>query len=607
MSDFFPEEPDETMRPLHQRRHCDDMVAAYRDLLGDGPEARAAGRIYSAALQDIERLRAQGPHSIATIAIVGHVGAGKTWLARCFFVTPERHPQALAELQSGPHEDTQHVIWIGPERPPCATALFFQCPADSLLDLGRPYSFCDTPGLTHERADCRTQASGALIDSQVKLLVSSLTSLRDGATEAFLQSCDGAIIVPVIRLPTAPVDAREPSTDARSTVDRALSAWMEIAPRSRFTEPLFMPNADIVGHDAARSAVQERLRVALARLVQDTRRITTSLAAQAEQRIAQADAEALTHVRGILEKALPSLHRLDAATRRLSDESLRELVGDPASLRAVVRQQLRKEWIERTPDWCFPYKPFLRKFALTAGAWDKLVFVTTGSLPSLAMTLLQAGRNVRDGWKFAQRFNVKLSKRMEAALSDRLQPDLRLLSIATAGSGGAPDVRQPDIRVFGVEELQDWSRGIFMKIVQRHSAGVRTIGMVGRLALASFLLFIAAPAASVFWAYIRSCWDAATQGLTSLSYALPTLSMMLGVATISSAPSVIIAWISMIAACSKGRVNPATIEAQNEHAREISQRLTDHRLRFEVTDPRITSLRRLMAVQQDVQSVNSIA
>jgi len=592
----------------HQQ-HCSDMIHACRALLCDSPGGRKVDEIYGSALRDLDRLQTNGAQSIASLAIIGHVGEGKTWLARCFFVNPEEDSHTLAELRSGQHEDTQHATWIGPEKPAGAErAIFIRCKSESLIDLGRTYVVCDTPGFSHTRAKCREDASGALVDSHIKLLVTSLESLRDGLTESLLRLCEGAIVVPVIRLPTGDTDAVEPSTQARATVTRALEKWTRLAPESQIHEPLFMPNEHKVGTDAAARTVRVRLKKILTPLIADVGSIRTSVVAQMDHRLVHADIDAMAHLKDILEKASPSLQRLDDATRHLSEESLRELVGDDASLKAVVRQELRKAWIERTWDGFFPYKPFLRTLALTAGAWDRLLFLSTGSLPSLAMTALQVGKNIQDGWKFAQRFNSRLARRLESSLVDRLQPDLRLLVAATTPSGGdntSQAYRQPDVRVFGIEELQDWSRGLFNAIVERYSARKPIITGCGVVAMGSFLLLVATPVLSVFCAYVWSCVHAFSLGFSTLDYALPTLSMLLGVATLSATPSIVIAWIALLIACTSARVCGAVGDALNEHRCEIARRLADKRLRFEVVDPRITALRRLLATRLMTQCENN--
>jgi hypothetical protein len=438
------------------------------------------------------------------------------------------------------------------------------------------------------------------VDSQIKLFVTAYESLKSEGNEALLRSCEGAIVIPVIRLPTNGEDAREPSHAANNTIRNAIEKWKAVAPSSRLGDPIFMPNEYTVGHENAVRAVQDRLRSTLTPLLADARGIETSLTAQAEHRIAWADKEALQLVDVILTKSNVSLCNLDEATREMSDNALHELVGDDAALEALIRQELRKASIRFTWDGFFPYKPFLRTLAVTAGAWDRLLFLTTGSLPSLAMTALQIGKNIRDNWQFMRRFNFRLAKRLEATLAARLQPDLRNLAVATAptekGNADAT-VHQPDIRVHGIEELQECSRAIFGNVVAAHSPSRSMLFALGAAAFALFLALMCVPVVSTFWAYISSCITVGRQGFSSLDFTLPTLSMFLGAAAISAAPSVVLAWIAMLTSCSGGRVKSAAGRARSEHEREITQRLSDNRLRFEVLDPRITALRKLLALR----------
>lgn len=594
------------MQLAAQRRHCSEMAAAYRTLLGDSAESRAVDRIYGDTLHFLDKLAVPAPQAIASLAIVGHVGAGKTWLARCFITAPDDTNHMLEELRSGDHEDTQQATWIGPELPVNAgNARHLRCGGESLLDLGRPYVVCDSPGFNHKRGDCRDIANEALVEAQIKVFVTSYESLRDGVAEALVGFCEGAIIVPVIRLPTNDEDFRDPSAETRATVERAVMKWIRAAPASTFTGPVFVPNECRLGHEEAVRAVQERLRCVLTPLLRNTPGIEMSVVAQADRRVLRADEAALQHVEGILAKAWPSLERLDEATRRMSDDALRELVGDDAPLEAVIRQELRKALINGTSDGFFPYKPFLRTLALTAGAWDRLLFLTTGSLPSLAMTAFQVGKNIKEGVQFARRFRLRLAKRIEASLADRLQPDLRLLATATAavGSDGLNrPVSQPGVRVHGVEELQECSRAIFGKVVATYRPSWMLINGCGLAALVSFLLLIMSPVLAVFSVYVRSCIEAATHGFATLDFLLPTASMLLGAAAISSVPSIVLAWVAMLLACRHSRVRSAAVSARAAHASEVSERLADQRLRFDVLDPHISALRQVLAVRQRVAS-----
>lgn len=603
MTNSITRDPANAHSVATQRDRCRENAKAYHTLLGDCPESINAERIYDDTIRDLERLATPSSRTIASIAIVGPLGAGKTWLTRCFLANPKDNQQILDEFPSGDHADTQHAMWLGPELPANAgNSKHIYCSAEQLIDLGHPYVVCDTPGLTHYRTQCREKASGALVDSQIKLFVTDYGSLRAEVNGAILQSCEGAIIVPVIRMPTTAEDARDPSPAAHDTIRSALKKWKSAAPASNLIDPIFMSNEYTIGYDDAVRKVQDSLRRTLTPLLADARGIETSLRAQADHRVAWADKEALRLIDAILLKSKDSLNSLDDAARSMSNDALRELVGDDSTLEAVIRQELRKACIHRTWDGFFPYKPFMRSLAFTAGAWDRLLFLTTGSLPSLAMTALQIGKNLRDNWQFMRRFKFRLDKRLEAALADRLQPDLRVLAVATARpdqdiSGSA--VHQPDIKVHGVEELQECSREIFTRIVAGHAPHQSILLGLGAVAFALFLGLMFVPVASTFWAYIQSCMTVGRHGFSSLDFTFPTLSMLLGAASISAAPSVVLAWIAMLVSCRGNKVRRAVRDARSEHEMEITQRMSDNRLRFEVLDPRITALRKLLSLRDE--------
>jgi hypothetical protein len=153
------------------------------------------------------------------------------------------------------------------------------------------------------------------------------------------------------------------------------------------------------------------------------------------------------------------------------------------------------------------------------------------------------------------------------------------------------------VKVVGLEELQQASKALFKKIVARHAASGTTIASIGFMAVTSFLLLVTAPFVSAIWVYARACWLAATSGFSTLDYPLPSLALLLGAAGISASPSVALAWLSMIVACWPSRVRKAAHAALHEHVAEIGHRLADQRLRFEVSDPRISALRKIEAVR----------
>ena len=47
------------------------------------------------------------------------------------------------------------------------------------------------------------------------------------------------------------------------------------------------------------------------------------------------------------------------------------------------------------PSLDVPYRSLMATLAATVGAWDKLILSLAGSLPSLAMLLLQTGKNIK--------------------------------------------------------------------------------------------------------------------------------------------------------------------------------------------------------------------
>ena len=98
-----------------------DRVEAAADRLFTGSDWQLRIRAITGALRgDVQRLVERGADGTPTLVIIGSLGEGKSWLARCFLDSHPDNAALLGELRSGQnHEDrTQSVTWFGPAAPP---------------------------------------------------------------------------------------------------------------------------------------------------------------------------------------------------------------------------------------------------------------------------------------------------------------------------------------------------------------------------------------------------------------------------------------------------------------------------------------------------------
>ena len=573
--------------PQYWCGRCDEMANAYRTLLDGSREAALVEDLYRDAAADLCRIAESGVESLVSIVIVGLAGEGKSWLAECFLLAGADGATGRADRRR------RELRWFGPTIPENVSGEHERLGQRDLLALGRTFTVCDAPALSHAESGAATVAVGAAMAATVCILVVREEHVRDGRISDYMRQQNGAIIIPAIRLRGA-VDA---SDEVRKEVAGHFDDWGEVAPQSEFEGPIYIPDFHAVdqGEACAREMMRERLAGVLRPLLGDSKGIRVSVESRLKNRVADADRRAFEFAKVISDKAREPLRRLRDMERKVLAEIGQELLGGSDVIRAHARIQLRKRWLQATWDGFFPYKPFVGMFAITAGAWDRVVFLAAGSVTSLAGIALQVGKNIKADLDQRSRFSANLASRLESSLAERCQGDLAELAgvLSPSGDGGSVGRQRVGLRMTGVEELQVWSRRSLGDVLDRHACRRVEVFLLGATASVLFIAFLAAPVITVFWSYLLSCWVAGRGGFVSLDFTLPRGSMMLGVFTLASLPVAFVAWLSMVLATRNARRAAEDVERSLEM--EVAQRSNDGRLRFEVDDERVEALRKIEA------------
>ncbi|MGE0608756.1 MAG: hypothetical protein AB7O62_16800 [Pirellulales bacterium] len=585
-------------------------AAAVR-LFGDAELSLQLREIAARMVRDCQRLHRRGGTDTPSIAVLGSVGEGKSWLARCFLLDSPGNQPSRAEIRSGQHEDTDRLTWFGPTRP---TGLaeqgerFLHLDASQMLDLGRPYVVGDTPGFSHQDNSHRALASVAATSAPIKLVVTSLAELRNGRTQEFVHDMNGALILPVIRFDPSPAEQTEPDDQHQRDVRNTLDKWRRAAPAAEILEPCYMPTQRIYGSQRAERLMQQRLQDALAPPLAEAGRLRLPIERQVHERIREARQEIARALQPFRHRVGNTLARLQAASGRLSQRTLAELLGEDIVLRAGTRQRFRADWIDRTPSLCFPYRTFLGLLSLTAGAWDRLIFSMVGSAPSLAMTFFQSVRNLRDASEFVKKLRGGLAERVERLVQDEINPEVRAFQAALAsvlpadeepGSAAGP-TGESWVRVVGLDELEIESRGIFRDSIEQNRAGTLSLALFGLLGPGVFLYLIAGPIVSVYRSYLQAHWETFRDLLvTRGEFPIPSSSMLLGSLLLSMAPAFLVALLAISWSCRGGRVRRAVRAIHSGHNAALDARISDGRLRIELTDPRLDAARLLLSLAEE--------
>jgi hypothetical protein len=561
---------------------------------------------------DIRRMNERGLDEVPSITLVGAVGEGKSWLARAF-LNPESARKERAEMSTGQNasDRTHQLVWYGPQAPVGLSAgeRYLRVGSSQMLDLGCPYLLADTPGFTDPAPGAWRLSEVSVTSAPIKLLVTSLSQLRDGGVEDFAATLNGSVILPVIKFePDQNPDGTccdTPSQTKKDEVRAKLEKWKISSPDSAILDPCFMPMARIFGAELAETVMRQRLQFILTPLLSDPTRLRSSVQHQALNRILACNEEIAVALSPFRHRVGSALENLVRKTELLPERVFDELAGDRLNLNAIIRAHLRSDWMERTPAICFPYRSFCGIFGLTQGAWDKVFFASVGSIPSLAVAMTKAVKNFRKGHSADDRQDETsgLSTRLSELLVDELRPEIRNFEAAVrALLPEKPEdklQRDADVRINGLQALVADASKLLRVEVDRLHPPTTTILLLALLGAGSFFYLIAGPVVSLYRTYLKAHGGAFEAAASAWSeFPQPTASMIVASLLLSVAPSILLALIGMAWCCSIRRVRWIALAFHSALDVRIRERVASGSLRIEVNDQRVEAARFLLLLSK---------
>lgn len=581
-----------------------DTNSAAERLFGRNERTNKIREITSRLVADVEQIQNRRSKSIApAIVLVGPIGAGKSWLARCFLKSDDVDSLEVREqFRTGQNESdrTDRITWIGEEKnfDMGHDETFLTVRASQMIDLGRPYVVGDSPGFSDFESSRVDSSSKAVRSAAIKILVFSASNLRDNRLARFIADNDGAIFLPVVKFAPKSMNDSEPTAEARDDVDEAIGKWRAGASQTRLLDPVFMPQESIFGSCEAINLTQQRLTTALQPIIADLQRIKLTSGREIRIRWERSKSEISNSLAETKEKVNGPLKRVQEATNSISDRLVSEILGDEFCLRAGLRRKFRANLIEQTPQVCFPYRSFLGVLALTTGAWDRLLLSLTGSIPSAVMTAFQAVKNVS-----AQEQNVKdLTKRIEGVILDHSANDIRNFDsavniIASAGDAKTFSTRT-SIEVSGLESIEIEATSIARTAVEQNRMRQ---GLVITLAITGTLLFlylISGPFYSIYREYLAVHLEALSHNASYLDFPSPPWNMLLSSFVISAVPVFVLALSVMAWANNGWRVKRAGQFVRNRLKKTITRHQEDGRLNIKFADPRLDAAKFLFSIDR---------
>ncbi|MEM6689743.1 MAG: hypothetical protein AAF664_09975, partial [Planctomycetota bacterium] len=515
---------------------------------------------------------------LSVIAFVGATGQGKSWIMRSMVHSAE----AAKQIQSGDNLDeaTEQLVWTGPFPPADMDhryERYVNCPSSDMQSISAPYLLVDAPGNTDDRPMIAEAASRALSLASILVLVVRRDQLRSHTVGLTTQLSEGCTVIPVI-------NAVRQQDGLQSDIDAFVAHLRRSAPRSIIAPAVIVDDFDVEGRSESETQAEasQRLAQAIQRQWESSggdRRILTRLAALDER------FHAALHQ--TLAQALPDLttavNRMKTASDELPGEIASSLLGNQDALQAVVRSRLRLHLLTETAPFWFPYRTFLGTLNLTHGAWDRLLFSMSGSLPSLVGTIWSSAKNLTETPQQSTSGLSALQRRCDALLRDRFGPltsEFHRQIQALGQTDGETTFRdrseilsdtEMPLRMTGLDSLQQRSQEIFGEEVRESALGSFAVRGFAVLATAVFAALVAGPIVALY----RSYFDAS---LTTLRHASGDLSafpkaeasLLFTGLFLSVLPVLVLAMVAMTMAQSRQRVLKASTRIDQKHKEAIA-------------------------------------
>lgn len=580
--------------------------AVYQLFGHDAPLTRAVANITEALRQDVKRINTGQSTGLTTLSLVGRVGEGKSWLARTFINENKSTQEVTQLIQSGQNatDRSMNLTWIGSHHTFGELSdreRFIKLSPQNLLDLGAAYLIADTPGYSDHDPSLENLSSMALMSSNIKLLATSVSHIRDSSLAQFVGSMDGSLILPLVRFRPED-DSLIPSDTVKNDCLTEMEKWAKYAPTATILPAIFVPDAGIAGNDAARKITRTQLSATLTPLIEKPETFLTHRESQLEQRMERTRTELAQTLADFRNRIGTPVERLDQLTATLPDIIQREVIGDPAQLNIGIRSRFRADAIERTPALLFPYRSLIGVLGLTQGAWDRLIFTTLGSVPSLVMTAFHSVKSWTKTRDFENTLRDQSKQRIRSLINDAYRDDIKNFSHALdaiTNGGDAIELNESSevIDIQGLTGIEIESQKIIAEVIHKRRISGFTLWIGGIAAFIIFWSMLLGPAVALYSKYFESLSETAK----SLSqhwdkYPTPPASLWLTSFMLSLIPAGITAMLVMHWTGKNGRVKKASTEIQQRISAAIQERISTDKVRLVINNPKLNAAKTLLNI-----------
>jgi hypothetical protein len=590
------------------REKANRIQVATRRIYGESDTGRALDEMCGTLLRDLDDIENQRGMKEQFVAVIGHKNAGKSTL--CRLLVDDAGKRGLIRAGMGEKEkySTLRITWIGPSAPhqldmEMETALFVQ--QEQMADIGVPYSLVDVPGFGDDNAAARQAARRALRMSGTAIVVWNFARLEDESALEYLQLCDGARVLPVVVSSSysRKVDDHRMPGELES-LRRRIKDW---CPESEVMDPVLIPMLDEAEDTVSRSELETEARKKIATvLAEQLRRPSPDPARLATGRFSRFLVALTKELQPFLDRVSVPYENLIKEEKQAARMVGEQIAGKPRQLRAGLRLRMLTILRDQCPVIFFPFRSFLGLLTLVAGAWDRLILGLFGSLPSLALAVLQSGKNARQLAENRKASRDDLHQRCASLAAGHLTTvNRKFLSAIIAGLPEEAKARfsrkTPKINLAGLEEVASAAENIFDQKLQEQSPRGVIVRLFGFLSLPLWLGLVAGPVWTIYDKFFQA-WGLAFDGSAPGSWAqfpAPSAGMIFSTLLLVFGPVFLMSMLALGLSLSQKRVNncaDATIDATREM---LDTFISNGLFRLETNDELRAAMRTLLDELRD--------
>jgi hypothetical protein len=592
----------------YQRQFGERVLGAVESLFPDRPIAAAVRTSAAQFAQEVDQILDSRGIPTQLISLVGPTGQGKSWLVRQLIQSATLRSQIPSGVLRS--EATSQVVWVGPVAPEQMEGgkeRWVQIPSDQLAALGVPYTLLDTPGVTDADASIADRTRALLQMSPIQILVMRRDQLRSAIASRIASWIEGAICIPVITA-VPPSDLVDGVCGPSLAEDLdAWSRWLrQSAEKTQWLAPILIEDFEATGDEpGAAERWRQQLRERLGGL---------SLDRFAQSRQSRLDAARQRYLRQVAQgmqqevpQLLGSLRTIEREAEKLPSQVIESLLGSNAVLETAIRGRRRAQIVQDTAGIWFPYRTAISMLSLVAGAWDRLLWALTGSVPSLFGTLIAWARNLQNSRQAQQAIEQGIRQRVSQQLEDRWDPIQRQFYASLDSSLGplshrSPSNREGMIRLSGLEELQTRSHLAFDEQMERSKVPWSMLQLLGLIASVIFWGLMAGPIVAVYRQYIAASFHAMTDGVAKIEeFPHPSPSLFLTSGMVSLFPVFLFAMVVLTWLLRRSRLQEIGRRVLAQHHQLIDQMRSEGLLQITYDDPLLEKAQFLLRVTGAVE------